>query len=771
MERSAGPTRGWKSAVIGVLIALVFTIFLPMLRDYDPQPMPKGTGKVVVVGMVGVPWEAIDSRTPTLLDLSQTSTIANTSVRTFSMTTCPVGGWMTLNSGVRSAGISNAEQSCVESSYVLAQNPSDSIDHLEVWEDILANNEANRFNPQFGLLGETIVADGRSVAAVGPGAAVAIADRDGDPLGDVIDVPMNGPVTENAVDGYRAVSDADLVVIDLGSAHRDSTPASQLEMTFIPPGGVSARTLASTARIDSELGLLLEALEPGTTLIVASLGDSDREAARLQLYLQTVIGEDTGGLATSASTRQPGIIQNVDVQAAIFDAFGLDVPAAAAGVPPRFLTSDDGPAHLADVNERAIMTRAMVGLFYVLFVVGVMIIFAGVATTIRGGRFGIHHLFSLLVSAAMPAASFLVNLLPWWRAGRYGAVTFTIGVAAIAMGIAAIALRLAQARTEALVHLEKKGIEPAVSGVRSIALAPAFIALVTAATIGIDAALGSPLHSISVLGDQPQSGGRFYGMSNAPFAIWAVSMIFLTLIAVTIVKSYRAKVAVPAVIATMAFIAIYINGAPHIGADFGGPPALVLGFGVFALLVFGVRITFARVVILGAAAALSAVAIAFLDWLRPPASRTHLGQFFQSLLDGEGPGIVLRKFEQLVGQVPWFGWIAAALLLAFMWFMAKRAGIRPLRDHEDCPELRAGAIAALVTLVSAMFINDSGLVIPLIGGMYLMCLWSVAGLDGNENERYGRNLFEEAPPRDGGLTGADEQHSFNEQPSDFSGTS
>ena len=159
----------------------------------------------------------------------------------------------------------------------------------------------------------------------------------------------------------------------------------------------------------------------GDARVGQSLGDADRQTARLQIYMQTVIGQDTGGLATSVSTRQPGLIQNVDVQAAIFDSLGLDVPAGGAGAPPEFLVSDEGPAFLADVNERAIMTRSMVGLFYVLFVVSAIIIFTGVAATIRGGRFSIHHLFSLLVFTAMPAASFLVNLVPWWRAGRFGA--------------------------------------------------------------------------------------------------------------------------------------------------------------------------------------------------------------------------------------------------------------------------------------------------------------------------------------------------------------
>ncbi len=744
MERRTRPHAAWIGVVFSVLIALLGSLFLPLVRSYDPEPMPQGNGKVVVVGMVGVPWEAVDSRTPNLLALADTSVIANVSVRTFAPTTCAVGGWMTLNTGVRSAGIAEADESCVESAYVLVSNSSDSIDHLEVWDDIVASNAANRFDPQFGLFGEAINDEGRSLAAVGSGAAVAIADRNGNPRGPVIDVPMDGPVTSGAAAAYAGVANSDVVVIDLGSAHRDSTPSSQLEMTFVPPGGVSARTRASTARIDAELGHVLAEIDPGTTLIVTSLGDSDRHTARMQIYMQTVVGQDLSGLATSASTRQPGIIQNIDVQAAVFDALGLDVPTGAAGSAPTFLESDNGPAHLADVNERAIMTRAMVGLFYVLFLVGGLVVVVGATITIQAGRFNFWNAFSMVTASAMPAASFLVNIVPWWRVGRYSAATFTIGVTAIALAIAGMSMKLVQERTNAKLLHEEHGGEDSLSGLPSVAIAPAIVATVTAVTLGVDAALGSPLHSISVLGDQPQSGGRFYGMSNAPFAIWVVTLIFLTVAATRVVRSYRANVAVPLMVIVMAFIAIFVDGAPHIGADFGGPPALVLGFGVYLVLVIGVRLTVGRALVLGVAAGLSALAIAFLDWLRPPGSRTHLGQFMQSLIDGDGPKIILRKGEQLVTQVPWFGWLATIAVVAFIVMLWRWAKIYPLRRRPHFPELRAGAIAGLVTLLSAMAINDSGLVIPLVGGLYMVTLWGVAGLDGRENERYGRNLFEQA---------------------------
>lgn len=710
------PGRAWKAVTGSVIGAIVLALFLPLMRSYETVPLPEGNGKVVVVGMVGVPWEVVDERTPHLHGLAASSAVANVSVRTFDVTTCAVSGWMTLNTGVRMRGIAGEDESCVESPYQLAGNPAQTIDHLDAWDDIVENNATNRFNPQLGLLAETLTSSGRSVAAVGSASAVAIADRHGAPLGPVIRLPMSGTVAQESAAAYREVRESDLVVVDLGSAHRDSTPASQLEMTFIPPGDVSVQTHALAARIDAELGALLPLIEPGTTLIVTSLGDADRETARLQIFLHTVIDDGEHGLATSTSTRQPGLVQNVDVQAAIFDALGMEVPAAATGAPPALVPGEATPAELADTNQRAMMTRAMVGLFYVLYVLGAVVIIAGVTITIRGGRFGFHHALSLLVSAAMPASSFLVNVLPWWRAGRFAAVSFTLLVTVIAMLITAFSVKLATDR------------RTAVKGLTDSALAPGAIALVTALTIGIDALVGSPLHSISVLGDQPQSGGRFYGISNAPFAIWAASMLMVAALCVRVAKTYRARLAVPAVIGGLAFVALYVDGAPHIGADFGGPPALILGFGVFAALVSGIRLTPVRLLAIGAAGAAGALAIAFLDWLRPAPERTHLGQFFESLLDGGAADVIARKADQLLTQIPWFGWLAAFAVLALLWWLVRRAGVGLARPRPEFPELRAGAIAVIVTLVSAMFINDSGLVIPLVGGLYATTLWLVAAL-------------------------------------------
>src|SRR5699024_11773696 len=50
-------------------------------------------------------------------------------------------------------------------------------------------------------------------------------------------------------------------------------------------------------------------------------------------------------------------------------------------------------------------------------------------------------------------------------------------------------------------------------------------------------------------------------------------------------------------------------------------------------------------------AGLASVALAFVDWLGPPEDRTHLGRFFQTVLDGGLWEVIWRKLDQNISIV------------------------------------------------------------------------------------------------------------------------
>ena len=167
--------------------------------------------------------------------------------------------------------------------------------------------------------------------------------------------------------------------------------------------------------------------------------------------------------------------------------------------------------------------------------------------------------------------------------------------------------------------------------------------------------------------------------------------------------------------------ALALEALPSLGADFGGPPGLLLGGLLVIATAAGVRLTWGRVVgaVVGAVALLALVAL--LDWLRPPASRTHLGEFVESVATGEAGAVVGRKLAQNLTNLGSPPLLAIALATVVLVVAAWRLGWRPVRDGASV--LRGAAVMALVAFLA----NDSGLVIPAFVALVLAPLLVTAG--------------------------------------------
>jgi hypothetical protein len=313
--------------------------------------------------------------------------------------------------------------------------------------------------------------------------------------------------------------------------------------------------------------------------------------------------------------------------------------------------------------------------------------------------------------AAIPVASFLTNLLPWWRASP-PALALLAGTGLIAAAIVVAALR---------------------GPWRRVLLGPAaVVAAVTAVVLAVDVVTGARMQVSAVMGIPTLVAGRFYGMNNTSFALFMASTIILTTaIANPLVQRGRRGMAA-AVVAGIGLVAIVIDGAPFWGADFGGPPALLVAFGLLALLAGGIRLTVKRVAVIVLGAAAATMAIAFLDWLRPPSSRTHLGRFFADVLDGDLWQVITRKLDQnltiLLGNRPLTILAICGVLLVVLVLIrpvketitspdggeyAWLSGGAPISGMaRETPMLGPGLIALAVAAGIGFAVNDSGIAIP-----------------------------------------------------------
>jgi len=306
-----------------------------------------------------------------------------------------------------------------------------------------------------------------------------------------------------------------------------------------------------------------------------------------------------------------------------------------------------------------------------------------------------------VVAASVPASTFLANLIPWWR--------FPVPLVAVTLSVALFVTIIS-----AIAFLGPWG--------RRLTGPLAAVSLATMLVLGGDILFGSRLQISSLMGLQPVVGGRFYGMGNVTFALFATSALLLA-IAVSgyFVRRGRPRVGAAAAV-VIGVVAVVIDGSPNWGADGGGPPALLPGLAYLVLAILGIKLTWRRgAVIVGVTAGLFLL-VGFLDSLRAPASQSHLGRFFDSLFTGGAGDIVIRKLEQNISIL--FSSTLTLLVpiaLAFVIYVLARPtswGSQSLRrSYEACPTLRPGLIALLITLTIGFAINDSGVAIPANGAI------------------------------------------------------
>jgi hypothetical protein len=647
----------------------------------------------VLVGAPGLAWSDIDPTvTPVLAGIARDGAVGSMTVRGVRSRSCAVDGWLTLSAGRRAGDADGA--ACVEPSAVVDGA-------VPGWDTYLAAAGAQSYGAVPGTLGQALADAGECLETVGPGAAVAGADRAGRVAHQLDDVPTDPgcPVT----------------LVDAGT---------------LPAEG-AARTRA-LEDLDALVGRLTRTIGPDTRLVVAGVGDGVSPVAPRAV----VVSGPPAGVVTSASTRQPGLVQLQDLTATLLAWSGAAGSTDTTGRPVT-VTADDVPAaeRIAErtgAERRATTMRAVApqvtGWLAAAFVAWA----AGVAVAARRGRPRPALRTAGVAVATVPVATFLANLVPWWRLDA--AVPAFVAALAVGVGLTTWLATAAGRRLD-------------LGALRAVAV-------VTLLVLGGDVLLGSGLQLASVFGQNPVVGGRFYGLGNTSFALYGLAA--LVVVEWVGAGSHLTRRWATAAAAGVLLVALALEAHPSLGADFGGPPGLLLGGLVVLASTAGVRVTPLRAVVaLGAAAGLAA-AVAVADWLRPPSARTHLGDFVQTVLDGGAAEVVSRKLAQNLANLGSPPLLAVALTTAVLALTLWRSSWRPGR---------AGTVVlrgALVLSAVGFAVNDSGLVIPAYVAVVLAPLLLA--------DRAAREGDEEVPWPPGGAAGSLSASSPARPPSPTPGT-
>ena len=686
--------------VAGLALAYVKRTEVPVPPTTEPRP----GDSLVVVGLGGLSWDDVSAKdTPVLWGLLRDGSAASVSVKTLNLTTCPTDGWSTLSAGEAAGPESAAARpACTPLPAVTGHEKAGW--QVTGFEDIKNASREAEYRARLGNLGDSFTADKTCIQAIGPGAGLAAATSDGK-------VAKYAPFQATTL--VSDLAQCPVTIVDVGGIDRtDPDPTRQLERI----NGIERR-----------IQLVQDAMPNGADLIVTGLADRDQQE---RLRLLTATGPHYGpGLLASASTRTTGVAQLSDITATVMQRGGVRPVTAIGGralsVVPSPNNSEATAASkltlLTDIDNKADAMHRVVAPFMVIWLSGTAMAFFVLWLVLRRSRpwnarltrQRVLRMVRLvgLVAAAMPAATFLANLVPWWR----WSTTTTVNVAMLLALVFAISCLIAAV----CLH----------GPWGSSALGPlAAMSAVTASVIGIDLLTGSRLQISSIFGLQPLVGGRFYGMGNVAFALYAAAVLLLCAsLAHALVRRNAPRLAVVVVI-VVGGVALAVDVLPAWGADFGGPIALVPALGFLLLGVLGWRTSVRSVLLVLLAAGLVVGLVSYLDWRRPESERSHPGRFLQTVIDGGAWDVMSRKLVANVSLAMNLPVLLAVVvvLTAIAVLIVMRPGIMGTdalrRLLAEAPLLHRGLYAVIIMAVIGFLTNDSGAAIPPVAALFTVPL-------------------------------------------------
>ena len=669
---------------------------------------------VVLAGVTGLVWDDLSpSTTPALWDLAERSAVGALVVRGVYQRTCALDGWITLGTGTRTV----APRDELEDGGLRCQPLLDPVWNGSTWRvpgwDQLKSENVDRYDPTFGLVADSIGNSGGCVTAVGPGAAAMLADA-------------NGRVTryESGVAEVdaRLLTSCSLTGIDLGEI--PPSPDAEVDPDATSGGRPSPLSRAAALKqLDQTVGRILADLPPNSTFVLVSPAD-ETVVARLRVITASGPGPGettySSGLMETSSTRQPGLVTLTDVTDLMLATLDVTPVTPIVGSAPTVQTwsgtLDELVGRLMELDERAqVIVRITFPINQAIIVLA-LVMYAcfgliGMTVARRRARRSISPTvpwslqralqISSLVLASIPVATYCTNLVPWWRLAD-GPST---GLATAVMLLIALVIAIALTAVAVLPPWQRVVFRPV-----------SCVAAVTVGVLALDVVLGSRLQFATVLGLSPIAAGRFYGFGNVAFSVFATSAVFVAVaLSAPLVRRGRRLTAMLLVLGIGLVVGL-VDGWPTFGADFGGMIAIVVGFGVFAVLTSKEGFNWRRLLLVLAAAVAFTAAVSVADWLRPPESRSHLGEFVASLFEGDAGTTVTRKLSASINS---FTFAPVAPLIPVVWALLAWVVVAPkqfratalLTVYTRVPTLKAGLISTVVIAGLGALVNDSGVIV------------------------------------------------------------
>lgn len=545
----------------------------------------------------------------------------------------------------------------------------------------------------------------------GAGARAALAAKAQQPTSPLGKTLKNRTSLESAWQSLLAAAPSD-VVVDL-----DTVDTAVLNQNTYD----TAKTL-SLQQLAAILSANQSAAHP-RPVIIASLGDFEG-ARSLQLLAAQTPGlaltgresaatSDAGtpgtGVLYTSTTRAVGLATLADVRGLVLNARTYLDPKL---VPPANITLPELRVNpVASVAEAcSVITEQQrhassalransrwYQVFHLLsyLAIGALIIWAFAS---RGSRrlansWWVVRLLGLIAFAMLPAA-LILNWIPWWN---LPGTDSTIGAIAVALALTAVI-------AAALVGILWRSPH-----------AVSILAGISFFILALDIVLGSAHQRNGFMGSLVLSSRRYYGISNRTYIILIVGALLALL---PVLQRFWGQRRAAWVTAGLGVAVLLIDALPGWGADFGGPPGIILAFGIVALMAAGVQPRWWHAVVW---VVLTLGVMGAIGWFSR-GSDSHIGNFWSNLGSSESQELiagkvrdVLRSFENNLGVVILLALVVVALVVAMVMVKRRQVSwpwwVSTWDQLTDLPALRVVALGILLGMAVAVPINDSGMMI------------------------------------------------------------
>jgi hypothetical protein len=723
----------------GAATVVVAALLVQLAAAVAATAAPQNTNvrRVLVISLPATSWGDVQAGDdPNLRKLFDQSAVADMITRTAGRKSSITSGYTAMGAGSRASGSTLLAGQAFETTEAYGDSTAGAvyrqrtgveatsgIVHLGV-EALIAENANGLYNPTIGALGTTLehAHVPRAVVANGDGpqpvvddplqpyqrAAVnALMDGKGRvPAGsvgdDLLEPDPHAPFglrTDNDA-AYTAFSQAwqqgGVVMVEGSDLLR-----ADLYTDFLTDAQAQAQKRAALHRVDDLVGRMLADVDPAHDAVFVVSPASPRRGSGLAVTAIRAPGVAPEFLR-SATSRRDGFVYVIDIAPTILHLLDIDVPKDMEG---RAMEVVGGPPQgeritsLVHSNSDAVFRDSKVALANNIAIALSIVLGLVAALVARRRRRGAGAArFLALAVLGFLFATYAAEPLHFGRSDSSAAYLAFLVAASIAF---AGLCRLLGGRHP----------------YRPLAVALA----VTVALHVLDLLAGARLELNSVFGYSATIGIRVAGQGNITFSQLTAAVLLLGGLAVW---RRPGRLTVYAVIAMLA-VTLLVMAAPQAGGDFGSALAGAPAFGLFAWLLLGRTVRVRTVAILGAVLVGAGLLAGFADLMRPRDQQTHVGRFFDEIINGAPGDSLLTLRRKLDANLASFGgtkllWIlpVVAVLVWYLW-RVRGGRIKPL--FHTVPVIRQTMLALAVVAFLGYALNDSGVAIPAIMALVFEC--------------------------------------------------